>query len=323
MAEAIWLSKTGGADVLELKHIEPSGPGPGEAWVEQEAVGVNYLDVMQRRGAVPIPVPGGIGLEGAGRVTAVGPDVTNVAVGDRVGYALGPIGSYASGRIYPASRLVKLPDGISTADAAAVLFKGITAQYLIKSTYPVGPGTTILLYGASGGLGQLLAPWAKHLGARVIGIVPKETSVGLAASAGCDEVLVWGACDLPSEVARLTDGRKVDVVYDGIGKETFNASIDSLRVRGMMVSIGASSGLPDPVSIATLNKNSLFLTRPGLAAHASDVEEYRERAHDVLDAVRLGIIKPTISRTFALAEAADAHRALEQGGAGGSLILKP
>jgi NADPH2:quinone reductase len=153
--------------------------------------------------------------------------------------------------------------------------------------------------------------------------VSKETSVGLAASASCDEVLVWGACDLSSEVACLTDGRKVDVVYDGIGKETFAASIDSLRVRGMMVSIGASSGLPDPVSIATLNKNSLFLTRPGLAAHATDVEEYRERAHDVLNAVRQGIIKPAISRTFTLAEAADAHRALEQGGAGGTLILKP
>jgi NADPH2:quinone reductase len=323
MAEVIWLSRTGDAGVLELKHIEPGDPGPGEAWVEQEAIGVNYLDVMQRRGAVPIPVPGGLGLEGAGRVTAVGLGVTNVAVGDRVGYALGPIGSYASGRIYPASRLVKLPDGISTADAAAVLFKGITAQYLIKSTYPVCPGTTILLYGASGGLGRLLAPWAKHLGARVIGVVSKETSVGLATSAGCDEVLVWGAGDLPSEVARLTDGRKVDVVYDGVGKATFNASIDSLRARGMMVSIGASSGLPDPVSIATLNKNSLFLTRPGLAAHATDVEEYRERAHDVLDAVRQSIIEPAISRTFALAEAADAHRALEQGGAGGTLILKP
>ncbi len=303
MAEAIWLSRAGDADVLELKRIEPSDPGPGEAWVEQEAVGVNYLDVMQRRGSVPIPLPGGLGLEGAGRVTAVGPGVTNVAVGDRVGYALGPIGSYASGRHYPASQLVKLPDGISTEDAAAILFKGITAQYLIKSTYLVGPGTTILLYGAPGGLGQLLAPWAKHLGARILGGVSKEASVGPAPSAGCDEVLVWGACDLPSEVARLTDRRKVDVVYDGVGKETFNASIDSLRARGMMVSIGASSGLPDPVSIATLNKNSLFLTRPGLAAHATDVEEYRGRAHDVLDAVRQGIIMPSISRTFALAEA--------------------
>jgi NADPH2:quinone reductase len=323
MAEAIWLSRTGDADVLELKRIEPSDPGPGEAWVEQEAVGVNYLDVMQRRGSVPIPLPGGLGLEGAGWVTAIGPGVTGVAVGDKVGYALGPIGSYASGRPYPASRLVKLPDGISTEDAAAILFKGITAQYLIKSTYPVGPGTTILLYGASGGLGQFLVPWAKHLGARIIGVVSKEASVGLAASAGCDEVLVWGACDVPSEVTRLTDGRKVDVVYDGVGRETFDASIDSLKVRGMMVSIGASSGLPDPVSIATLNKNSLFLTRPGLAAHATNVEEYRGRAHDVLDAVRQGITKPSISRTFALAEAAHAHRALEQGGIGGTLILKP
>ena len=176
MATAIRLTQTGGPEVLELESIEQAQPGPREAWVEQEAIGVNYLDVMQRKGAVPIPLPGGIGLEAAGRVTAVGSDVTNVAVGDRVAYILGKLGAYASGRLYPAERLVRLPDGISFEDAATVLFKGITAQYLLKSTYPVGPGTVVLLYGVAGGLGQIMAPWAKHLGAFVIGVV-KEASI--------------------------------------------------------------------------------------------------------------------------------------------------
>ncbi|WCK80178.1 quinone oxidoreductase family protein [Agrobacterium fabrum] len=322
MAKAVIASTTGGPDVLRLVEVEQRPPGHGEAWVEHDAVGVNYLDVMQRQGAVPIPLPGGIGLEGAGRVTAVGPGVEGVAIGDRVGYILGPIGSYATGRLYPAERLVKLPDDIDARSAASILFKGITAQYLIKSTYKVVPGTNILLYGASGGVGLILASWAKHLGARVIGVVSREASVEAATRAGCESVLVWGSCDLPTEVARLTDGQMVDVVYDGIGKKTFNASIDSLRPRGMMVSIGASSGLPDPVSIATLNKNSLFLTRPGLAAHATAMGEYRSRAADVLAAVQQGVIVPAIGKSFALADAAEAHRALEHGLAGGAVILE-
>jgi len=166
MAAAIRLTRTGDARVLELTQVTEAAPGPGDVWLEQEAIGVNYLDAMQRNGAVPIPLPNGIGLEAAGRVAAIGPDVSNVAIGDRVAYALGPLGSYASHRIYPAARLVKLPDDISADDAASVVFKGITAQYLIKSTYAVGPGTVVLLYGVAGAVGQLLAPWAKHLGAR-------------------------------------------------------------------------------------------------------------------------------------------------------------
>jgi NADPH:quinone reductase len=176
MVSAIRLTQTGGPEVLVLETVEQAEPGPQEAWIEQEAVGVNFLDVSQRKGAVPIPLPGGLGLEGAGRVTAVGSAVTNVAVGDRVAYILGPLGAYASGRLYPAERLVRLPETLSFDDAATVLFKGITAQYLLKSTYPVGPGTVVLLYGVAGGLGQIMAPWAKHLGAFVIGVV-KEASI--------------------------------------------------------------------------------------------------------------------------------------------------
>ena len=324
MVSAIRLTQTGGPEVLVLATVEQAEPGPQEAWIEQEAVGVNFLDVTQRKGAVPIPLPGGLGLEGAGRVTAVDSAVTNVAVGDRVDYILGPLGAYASGRLYPAERLVRLPETLSFDDAATVLFKGITAQYLLKSTYPVRPGTVVLLYGVAGGLGQIMAPWAKHLGAFVIGVVSKEASIERARALGCDAVLVWGACDLPAEVATLTNGRKADVVYDGIGRDTFGASLDSLRPRGLLASIGASTGAPPPIEVGTLNaKGSLFLTRPGLAAHATDITEYRERAEDVFAAVSDGVIKPSAWKAFSLADAAGAHAALESGGSAGPILLKP
>jgi NADPH:quinone reductase len=264
MTSAIRIESTGGPEVIRLEQVKQEAPKSSQAWIEHDAVGVNYLDVTQRNGAVPIPLPSGLGLEGAGRVTAIGPDVKNVAIGDRVGYALGPLGSYATGRLYPANRLVKLPDAIKSEDAAAVIFKGITAQYLIKTTFQVKTGTTVLIYGAAGALGQIVVSWAKHLGAFVIGAVSKEASLERAKAAGCDAVVIWGQ-DLPAEIARLTDGRKADVIYDGIGRTTFAASLDSLRPRGTMVSIGASTGAPPPVEVGTLNaKGSIYLTRPGL-----------------------------------------------------------
>lgn len=324
MSIAIRLSQTGNPNVLKVQSITEERPGLGEVWIEQEAIGVNYLDVTQRNGAVPISLPSGLGLEAAGRVTAIGSDVVNVAVGDRVAYILGPIGSYASGRLYPAQRLVHLPDGVSAEDAATVLFKGITAHYLLHSTYSVGPGTVVLLYGVAGALGQIMAPWAKSLGAFVIGVVSKEASVTRAEAAGCDAVLIWGASDLPAEVAKLTGGRKADVVYDSIGKLTFATSLDCLRPRGMMVSFGASSGAPDPVAVGTLNaKGSLFLTRPGLAAYATELDEYRQRASAVFDAVTAGVIKPAIWNAFSLSDAAAAHAALESGQSAGAILLKP
>jgi NADPH:quinone reductase len=324
MGIAIRISQTGGPDVLKAESITDARPGRSEVWIEQEAIGVNVLDVTQRNGSVPIPLPSGLGLEAAGRVAAIGPDVTNVAVGDRVAYILGPIGSYASGRLYPAQRLVRLPDELSAEDAATVLFKGITGHYLLHSTYAVGSGTVVLLYGVAGALGQIMAPWAKSLGAFVIGVVSKEASIARAQAAGCDAVLVWGACDLPAEVAKFTDGQKAHVVYDAIGKLTFAASLDCLRPRGMMVSFGASSGAPDPVAVGTLNaKGSLFLTRPGLAAHATELGEYHERARSVFSAVISGVMKPVAWKTFPLSEAAAAHAALESGKSEGAVLLKP
>jgi NADPH2:quinone reductase len=324
MAFAIRLTRTGGPEVLVLESVERAAPGPGEAWVEQEAIGVNYLDVMQRNGSVPVKLPSGIGLEGAGRVTAVGSGVTNVAIGDRVAYAVGPLGGYASGRLYPAERLVRLPDNLSFEDAATIMFKGITAQYLLNSTYPVAPGAVVLLYGAAGALGHIMVPWAKHLGAFVIGVVSKQRSVEPARALGCDAVLVWGACDLPAKVSALTNGKKADVVYDGIGKATWEASLNGLRPRGLFASIGASSGPPPPFDLGTLTaKGSLFLTRPSLAAYSTNVAEYRGRAEDVLAAVAAGIIKPSVWKTYALADAAAAHAALEGGASAGAILLKP
>ena len=324
MPTIIRLASTGGPDVLKVVEIDEQRPTAGEVWIEQDAIGVNYLDVTMRNGAVPVPLPGGLGLEAAGRVMAIGADVHNVAVGDRVAYILGPAGSYASGRLYPAERLVRLPDAISMDDAATILFKGITAHYLIHSTFAVGPGTVVLLYGVAGAVGQIMVPWAKSLGAFVIGVVSKEASAARANAAGCDAVFVWGACDLPAEVAKVTGGRKADVVYDGIGKPTFAASLDSLRPRGFMVSIGASAGAPEPVAVGTLNaKGSLYLTRPGLAAHATDLTEYRQRADAVFEAVIAGIIKPVAWKSYPLAEAAAAHVALEGGKSEGAILLKP
>lgn len=323
MSVAIRLYETGAPNVLKVEQVDRADPGPTEVWLEQEAIGVNYLDVTQRNGAVPIPLPGGLGLEAAGRVAAIGSDVTNVAVGDRVVYALGPIGSYASGRLYPSERLIKLPDWLSYDDAAAILFKGLTAQYLIKTTYAVVPGTVVLLYGAAGPVGRLIASWATQLGATVIGVVSRKTSIGRARAAGCSHVLVWGQSDVAAEVGKLTSGRMADVVYDGVGRATFEASIDSLRPRGMMVSFGASSGVPDPVSIGLLNSKSLFLTRPGLGAHISDVREYQARAQNVLSALKGGLIRPNIWKAFALDHAIEAHTVLERGQSEGAIILRP
>ena len=322
MATRIVLDQTGAPDVMQLEDITPQAPGHGEVWLEQTAMGVNHLDVLQRSGGAPLALPCGLGLEGAGRVMAIGAGVDQVAVGDRVGYATGPLGAYASARLYPAERLVKLPPSLSDEHAAAVLFKGITAQYLLKTTYAVGPRTRVLMYGAAGALGQLMVPWAKHLGATVIGVVSRQQSVARAYAAGCDHVLVFDARTLAAQVDDLTHGHKVDVAYDSVGKVSLDASLDSLRPRGVLVSFGATSGAPAPIELATLNaKGSLFVTRPSLAAHTSTVEQYQQRAADVLDAVATGIIQPRIWRSYPLAEAARAHQDLQQGLSQGALIL--
>ena len=324
MALAIRIHSTGAPDVMQMQEVPLSSPGPGEVLLAQTAIGVNPLDVSQRKGAVTVALPSGLGLEGAGTVTAIGAAVTGLQVGDRVGYATGPLGAYASARLIPADRLVKLPDAIGDDAAAAVLFKGITAQYLLKATGQVRQGSRVLIYGAAGALGQLMCAWAKHLGAHVLGVVSKAASVERARAAGCDEVFVFDAQTLAAQVAQATQGQMVDVVYDSIGKATFLTSLDCLRPRGLMVSLGATSGLPPAVEVGMLNaKGSLFLTRPSLAAHTATAEEYQSRAHDVLSAVSNGILTPRIWKSYALAEVAQAHTDLEQGRSQGAIILKP
>ncbi|MFV3289720.1 quinone oxidoreductase family protein [Pseudomonas sp. NY11955] len=322
MVTRIILTGTGNADVMQLEHMAVHTPGPGQVWLEQTAMGVNPLDVLQRKGGAALTLPSGLGLEGAGRVTAIGDGVHNVQVGDRVAYAMGPVGAYASGRLFPAERLVKLPPRLEDEAAAAVLFKGITAQYLLKTTFAVGPGTQVLLYGAAGALGQLMAPWARYLGATVIGVVSRPQSVARAQAAGCHHVLVFDAATLAGQVRELTQGQGVDVVYDCVGKVSLEASLDSLRLRGLLVSFGGTSGAPAAIEVATLNaKGSLYLTRPSLAAHTRTIEEYQQRAADVLAAVDEGIIQPRVWRRYPLADAAKAHEDLEQGRSEGALVL--
>lgn len=324
MVSVIRVHETGIPTVLNIESVEQQTPGAGEVWLEQAAIGVNPLDVSQRKGDVKIPLPNGLGLEGAGTVVAIGPDVCGFSVGDRVAYATGPLGAYASGRLFPANRLVKIPEALSFEEAAAVLFKGITAQYLLKSTYAVGPGTVAVIYGASGAVGQIMVPWAKHLGAFVIGVVSKEASVNRAKNAGCDEVLVFDAERLPEQVAQLTQGKKADVVYDAVGRVSFAASLDCLKPRGLLVSYGMTSGAPPAIEVSTLNaKGSLYLTRPSIVAHTADVNEYQARAQDVLDAVAQGIIKPDIWGRYSLAEVSQAHADLESGKSQGAIVLRP
>lgn len=322
--QQVVLHAIGAPEVMHLESAEREAPGPGEVWLVQAAIGVNPLDVSQRKGAVRIALPSGLGLEGAGTVAAVGAGVTNVAVGDRVAYATGPLGAYASARRFPADRLVKLPHALSFDDAAAVLFKGITVQYLLKTTYAVGPGTRIVLYGAAGGLGQIMAAWARHLGAVVIGVVSRAESVERARAAGCHEVFVFDPATLAAQVKQATEGQGADVVYDPIGRVSLEASLDSLRPRGLFVSFGALSGAPAPIDMGTLNaKGSLFATRPSLAAHTATAAEYQERARDVLDAVAAGVIRPQVWRRYPLAEVAQAHADLEQGRSQGAIVLVP
>jgi NADPH2:quinone reductase len=317
----IQITHLGGPEVLTFETSTEQAPGQGEVWIEQSAIGVNYVDIQQRKGERPLPLPSGLGFEAAGRVTAVGPGVTNISVDDRVAYAGGAPGAYATGRLYPSNRLVRIPDKVTDVEAASVLLKGITAQYLIKSTYPVGKGTVMLLYGAAGGVGQIIASWAKHLGARVIGVVSNnQTETALAA--GCDEALIWGAVDVAAEVTKLTAGKKADVVYDPIGRATFETSLKSLRTRGMLVSFGISSGVPKPVDMSQLWNGSLFLTAPTIFDYIGDAVEYHQRAQDVFSAVAAEIIKPPLWKTFPFTDAALAHDAIERKQTSGAVVLK-
>ena len=323
MTKAIRIHANGGPDVLRWEDVPTPEPGPGEALVHHAAVGLNYIDVYFRTGLYKTPLPATIGMEAAGTVTAIGADVTTVKVGDRVAYASAPIGAYATDRVMAADRLVRMPDGIAFNTAAAMMLQGMTAQFLLRRTFPVQPGQTILVHAAAGGVGLILCQWARHLGATVIGVVSTAAKADLARAHGAAHVIV-GHADLPAEVKRLTGGAMVPVVYDSVGKDTFMASLDCLAPLGMMVSYGNASGPPGAVDVGLLAaKGSLFLTRPSMATYLAKRPDLEAAAADLFGVVERGAVAIRVNQTFPLSEAAAAHRALEARQTTGSTVLLP
>lgn len=321
MANAIRVHATGGPDVLRWEEVEVGEPGPGQVRITQHAAGLNYIDVYHRTGLYPQALPFTPGVEGAGEVASVGAGVTGLSPGDRVAYA-GPLGGYAEQRLIDADRLVKLPDDIAFELAAAMMLQGMTARMLLRSVHAVASGESILVHAAAGGVGLIMCQWAKALGATVIGTVSTDEKAELARRHGCDHPIVYTRADFVAEVARITAGDKLPVVYDSVGRETFLRSLDCLRVRGLMVSFGNASGPPEPIAPTLLaQKGSLFLTRPTLFQYIAGRAELEQSAAELFEMVRSGKVNIEIGQRYPLAEAAEAHRALESRATSGSTVL--
>jgi NADPH2:quinone reductase len=324
MTNAIRVHETGGPDALTWEAVELPAPGPGEVVLRHTAIGLNYIDTYHRSGLYPQPLPTGIGSEAAGIVEALGPGVSDLAPGDRVAYASGPLGAYAERRVAPADRLVRIPDEITDEQVASMMLKGMTAQYLLKRTYQVKPGDTILVHAAAGGVGLILSQWARHLGARVIGTAGSDEKAALALANGCAHAINYRATRFADEVKRLTGGAGVQVVYDGVGKDTFLDSLDCLAPFGLMASFGSASGAVAPVNIMLLaQKGSLFLTRPTLFTHIQKRHDLVATADDLFDAVRAGAVTITVNQRYRLADAVRAHADLEARKTTGSTVLLP
>jgi NADPH2:quinone reductase len=321
--KAIRFEKTGGPEVLDYVDVELPPPGPGQARVRHTAIGVNFIDTYHRSGLYKLPLPSGLGGEAAGVVEAVGEGVTNLKPGDRAAYA-GPLGAYSEANNIPAERLVKLPATVSDETAAAAMLKGMTAQYLLKRTYPVKAGETILFHSAAGGVGLIACQWAKALGVTVIGTVGSEEKIALAKENGCAHVLNSRDPEWPRQVRALTGGKGVPVVYDSIGKDTFAGSLDALAVRGMLVSFGNSSGAVPAFEPGILSaKGSLYVTRPTLASYTRDAQELQETADDLFAAMASGAVKIAVHQRFKLSEARKAHEALHSRATIGATVLIP
>ena len=320
--KAIRFEATGGAEVLRLAEVASPVPGPGQVLVRVAAAGLNFIDVYHRIGLYSVPLPFTPGLEGAGTVEALGPEVSGLAVGDVVAWSNGP-GSYAEEVAVPADRLVKVPAGVESRTAAAVMLQGMTAHYLCETVYPLGSGKSCLVHAAAGGVGLLLVQMAKRKGARVFATVSTEEKASLAREAGADVVILYTKQDFAAEVKKGTEGRGVDVVYDSVGQTTFEKGLDCLAPRGMMALFGQSSGVVSPVPPAALAKGSLFLTRPTLFHYVADRPSLEWRAADVLGQVASGQLSVRIGRTFPLAEASEAHRALEGRLTTGKVLILP
>ncbi|HKX91267.1 MAG TPA: quinone oxidoreductase [Sphingomicrobium sp.] len=321
MPRAIRIHETGGPEVLKWEEVAVGDPGPGEAKVRQDAAGLNFIDVYHRSGLYPQPLPFTPGVEGAGVVEAVGEGVTSLEPGDRVAYA-GPVGGYAEERLIAADRLVKLPDSISSEQAAAAMLQGMTAHMLLRKVHLVKPGETILVHAAAGGVGLILCQWAKSLGATVIGTVGSDEKAGLARAHGCDHPIVYTRTDFVAEVERITGGAKLPVVYDSVGRDTFLPSLDCLAPRGLMVSFGNASGPVEPISPLLLSqKGSLFLTRPTLFTYIARREELEAAAAELFEVIANDTVRIEVQQRYALSDAARAHRDLEARKTTGSTVL--
>lgn len=322
--KAIRFEQPGGPEVMTFEEVALPEPAPGQVRVKHTAIGVNFIDTYHRSGLYALTLPSGLGLEAAGTVDALGDGVTGFVIGDRVGYCTGPIGAYAEAHCVAADRLVKLPDGIDDVTAAASMLKGFTAQYLLKRTFPVQAGQTILFHAAAGGVGLIACQWAKALGATVIGTVGSDDKVDIAKEAGCEHVFNTRSEDWSGMTRTLTDGAGVPVVYDSIGKDTFEGSLDCLALRGMLVSYGNASGAVPPFEPGILStKGSLFLTRPTLFHYTKTAQELQTTAADFFAAVETGLVKITTGQQFALADAKFAHMALLSRQTIGSTVLIP
>jgi NADPH2:quinone reductase len=325
MSKAIRIHETGGPEVLRWEDVDVNAPGFGEAKVRHTAVGLNYIDVYGRTGLHPMPsLPHTLGMEAAGVVEAIGEGVNGIAVGDRIAYVIAPPGAYSEERVVPADRLVKLPEGISDETGAAMMLKGMTAQYLLHQTYAVKSGDSILIHAAAGGVGLIVCQWAKHLGAKVIGTVGNDEKAVLAKSYGCDHTIVYTRENFKDRVSEITGGEGVDVVYDSIGKETFMDSLDSLKPLGMMVTFGNATGPVDSFSPGILAaKGSLFVTRPTIFTYIAKRDNLIAMAADLFEVVSSGVVKIEINQTYDLPNAAQAHIDLEARKTTGSTILIP
>lgn len=327
LTHAIRFSAHGGPEVLRWETVELPDPGPGEIRIRHHAIGVNFIDTYHRTGLYSVPLPSGLGQEGAGVVEAVGPGVTEFRPGDRVAYCGGsllPVGAYSEVRNFPAERAVRLPDDISFETAAAVMLKGLTAQFLVRRTHRVQPGDTVLIHAAAGGVGLLLVQWAKRLGATVIATAGNDEKAELVRAHGADHVIVYTRENFTERTRALTNGRGVDVVYDSVGRATFLGSLDSLRPLGLMVSFGNASGKVEPFDIGLLaQKGSLFLTRPTLFTYIARREDLLAMAEELFAAIRQGWLDVKIGQRFPLSQAAEAHRALESRRTIGATLLLP
>ncbi|WP_028079538.1 quinone oxidoreductase family protein [Solimonas soli] len=324
-AHAIRVHQHGGPEQLSWDEIEVADPQAGEVLIRHEAIGLNYIDTYHRSGLYAVPLPAVLGSEGAGTVAAIGPGVSGLAVGDRVAYGgNGPLGAYAEYRTFPADKLVRVPASIELRTAAAMMLQGMTVEYLIRRLFPVQRGQTVLLHAAAGGVGQIAVQWLKHIGATVIGTVGSEDKAAIARMLGCDHVVNYRKEDVAATVRALTHGRGVPVVYDGVGRDTFNASLDSLAPRGLFVSFGNASGAVAPFAPALLAaKGSLFMTRPRLADYIATRDELESSAHALFEVVRGGAVKISVNHSYALRDAAQAHRDLEARRTTGSVVLLP